>query len=111
MSKTEFWIYIGTVMLFAMISAVLAAVATVQRAQIRTLQERSPDKADVQPARYDACKNCMRTFHYENVVVPELQSEIDYWKTAFSNEQMCNSLMQKEIAKLRTGVKTYDKRN
>lgn len=50
MSKTEFWIYIGTVMMFVMISAVFAAVATVQRAQIRTLRERNPDKADVQPA-------------------------------------------------------------
>lgn len=96
MSKTEFWIYIGVVMFLAMFSAVLAAKVTVQRLQIETLQKRNPDKINVQPARYDTCKGCMKIFYYENLVVPELNTEL-------ANEQLHNSLMQKEIAKLRTG--------
>lgn len=60
-------------------------------------------KETMQQAKYDKCKGCMKTFHYENIVVPELQSEIEYWKKAYSNEQLYNSLMQKEIAKLRIG--------
>ena len=103
MSKTELQIYILVVIFFAVLSAVLAAAVTVQQAQIRTLQKRNPNKETMQQAKYDKCKGCMKTFHYENIVVPELQSEIEYWKKAYSNEQLRNNLMQKEIAKLKTG--------
>ncbi len=103
MSKTELQIYIMVVIFFAVLSAVLAAAVTVQQAQIRTLQKRNPNKETMQQAKYDKCKGCMKTFHYENIVVPELQSEIEYWKKAYSNEQLRNNLMQKEIAKLKTG--------
>lgn len=93
------------IILFILAGAVvlLAFEVVVQHQETKDLLGRRNRKDKPKPEQQaeENCKTCLQNFHYENLVIPELNSEIEYWKAEYKNVQICNELMQKEIAKLK----------
>lgn len=97
-------VYLIVLFFFVLLSAGLAAKVTVQKQEIKDLLGRRDrkDKPKTKQQAENNCRECIQNFHYENILIPELHSEVEYWKQAFKSEQRCNALMHSEIAKLRT---------
>ena len=100
---TSILIYI-IVFLVAAVVILVSEVATLHNEKKDLLGRRGKKDKPKQQAEQNICsRQCALYCSLETSVIPELQSEIEYWKQEFQKEQQCNALMHSEIAKLRTG--------
>lgn len=98
-------IYIMAILMLIAAIVLLVAEVLVQKNEIKELLGRrdKKDKPKQQAEDNHCSRQCALYCTLEENVIPELQSEIEYWKQEFKKEQRCNALMHQEIAKLRTG--------
>ena len=88
-------VYIGILFLVVAIAAVLAAIVTLQRGEIKDLlARRDRNKSAEQEDESTCSRECKYFCALEDVVIPELQQEIDAWKAAYKNSEIRCELMK-----------------
>lgn len=105
-------VYIGILFLVVAIAAVLAAIVTLQRGEIKDLlARRDRNKSAEQEDESTCSRECKYFCALEDVVIPELQQEIDAWKAAYKNSEIRCELMNSTITKLRTNNNAKEQSN
>ena len=91
------------VVMLVVIAILIMIVRKLRNESKDLLGRRNKKDKPQQQAEANLCsKQCALYCSLEADVIPELKSEIEYWKQSFKKEQQCNALMHSELAKLRT---------
>lgn len=103
-------IYIIIIIILVAIITVLAAKVTAQDNQIKYyLSRRNSRKPEQkQPAEETRPAMCNIFCNYRDIVIPDLEASVAYWKTEYVNAENRCSIAQDTIRKLRTGRESGD---
>ena len=112
-------VYNGILLFVTVIMAVLAATVMLQRRQIKELLARRDRNKPAEQKNENICgRQCGYYCQLEDIVIPEMQQEITYWKIAHSEamkqytaSEGRNVILQSTIAKLRMNNKVSEGEN